>query len=383
MTRRVMLIFAVLGHPLLFGTYFCVSGLIEQGSPRFVVSLLGELGALAIGVAAIYRALKWLQTRRFSMPSPHDELIVHAMSLLYLAIIGITIANAGSLGLMSTGSRLDFYFENDWYRRIVTFSYLPGAIATYLCMNALLSPAYAGRRASFALNLLLLFAMSLFAGSKGAAVLAVVVAVAFVFSTRRLPVARIAATIVLTGAAYVSLFLFFTPNRFITLLDIAQRFYLSIDMSLFLQDRGTSELLSSKLGGVWTEIFRGASSVVGARVSDLPIGSLIHQQVVGAAANVGSNCRFGSLLLLYPDRLDFLVGFPLLVIGTAYLLSETLRAAGMQRSAVVAVPFFVFNSFQDVYWWASHLAPLLVLFAVARVGRAVCDELIDHPADAR
>jgi len=378
---RILLITAVLGFPLLFGVYFCFAHLVSTGDIRFLMSLLGESLALGTGAASVYLSLRWLRVHAYMRPSRVHEHFVNAVSLYYVLMIAITALNADAVGLFSKGGRLDFYFENDWYRRLVTFSYVPLAIATFLSLHAMLSPHLAGRRAVYAFNLFLLFLASLMWGSKGAALLSIASALGFVFSMRKLPVMRIGLLIGLATAVYVAFFLLFTTDRYITLLGIVQRFYLSIDMSILLQDRATSELLVDTLGDVWTEVFRNLSAF-GVRVSDAPIGALIYDYALSAPESTGANCRYGSLLLLYPERVDFLIGYPLLVVGTGYMLREFLVAVRLDWAAMVALPLFVFQSFQDVYWYSSHLAPVIFLFGFAQIARAIRREAIGHPSNA-
>jgi hypothetical protein len=380
-TRRTLMIVAILGHPLLFGVYFCLSAVLAQSGGRLLPALFGELLALILASVSLYRSLLWLQTQRYAFGAPMEDYLVHAVSLLYLGMIAVTIANSASLGLFATGSRLEYYFANDWYRRIVTFSYVPSMVATYHAVKALMSPISASRRMAMTTNLVLLFATSVLAGSKGAAVLGVATALGFTFSVNRIPVVRVAAIFCAAAAVYVLIFLYFTTDRYVTLLGIAQRFYLSIDMTILLSDPATAEVLASKLNGVWTEIFRNVNGL-GGHISQLPIGGLIYDYVLGAPPRTGANCRFGSLLILYPDRLDFLLGFPLLAASTAYVVRELLIAVGLRQAARVGACCFLFQSFQDVYWWASHVIPLVLCFGLMLIARAVTNASLNHTSDA-
>jgi hypothetical protein len=375
-----LLIVALLGHPLIFGAYLSFAGLSTPGGVRFLPSLLGELIALGVATATLYQALVWLRAQRFVAPLPIEDYVVHGVSLVYLLMIAITVANSSSFGLLASGSRLEFYFANDWYRRLVTFSYVPSMVATYHALKGLLSPTSPRRRLGLVVNLFLLFAMSVLSGSKGAAILMVLTALGFVYSVNRMPVIRIAAMMGAAAVLYMFVFLYFTTDRSITLLGIAYRFYLSIDMSLLLQERGTSEVLASKLNGVWTEIFRNVNGFSG-RISASPIGALIYEYVSGVPAQTGANCRFGSLLILYPDRLDFLLGFPLLAVGSAFLVRQIMAAFGLRQAAMVGACCFLFQSFQDVYWWASHVAPLILCFGLVLLARAITNASLRHSSD--
>jgi hypothetical protein len=106
--------------------------------------------------------------------------------------------------------------------------------------------------------------------------------------------------------------------------------------------------------------------------------------VFGNTSDVtGSNLRFGALMLLYPQRFDFLVLFPALVVLIALMLADVLKRAGLPRGALVAVPCFAFQSFQDTYWFAGHVAPIVLLFAFFQVGKVVnrgCVRRTPNPA---
>jgi hypothetical protein len=218
------------------------------------------------------------------------------------------------------------------------------------------------------------------AGSKGAAVLIAAGAAAYVFSVKRLPMVKIGFAAAVSVILYVSLYLYTTPDRYLALLGIAQRFYLSIDMSILLRDAAAAEVLASRLNDVWLEVFRTSGSF-GVRVFEMPIGAAVYLYHFGVPPATGANCRFGSLLLLYPHRIDFLIGFPALVACCALMLREALRRIGLSWSAQVAVPFFIFHAFQDVYWFASHVAPLLLLTGAVCAGRMLKRKAVDRSSD--
>jgi hypothetical protein len=153
-------------------------------------------------------------------------------------------------------------------------------------------------------------------------------------------------------------------------------------MTILLKDRGTSEVLAARLGDVWTEVFRNLSAF-GVRISDSAIGSMVYDLSRTVAANTGANCRYASLLILYPDRLDFLLGFPLLVLATAYLLRESLISLRLDWAAMLAVPLFLFQSFQDVYWYSAHFAPVVLLFLLTHAAKAIPSEAVSRPAHSQ
>jgi hypothetical protein len=376
--RRFTIVLLVLGHGLLFGTYIGVYSLADDA--RFITALAGELLAAAVCSVLLLQSLRWFHARRFTAPEDRYVILVHAVSLYYLAIILATFANADTAGLLSSGGRLDFYFENPWFRRLITYSYVPSAIATYLSLRTLLGASSRHKAAALA-NLALLVVSSLMLGSKGAAVLIVAAALPLVFTTRRLPWMRIGVGMGLLVVGYVGVFLALSDEPLAAALSIVQRFYLSIDMTLFLRDPGISELLSDRLGDVWTEVFRSLGSA-GVRVADEAIGIMVYQYEFGTFPETGPNCRFGSLLLLYPARLDFLIGFPLLVYAVAHMMRVVLSTLRLSWAAYAGIPFLAFNAFQDVYWFASHFLPLVLAFLAVRLARVIQRAPFHHPADA-
>ena len=98
MTARAFLIVGIIGHPLVFGVFFCLGGMLAQGSLRFMTSFIGELLALSIGVFAVVGALRVLRTSQYSTPTQADEWLVHGVSATYVLMIGIIVANSGSNG---------------------------------------------------------------------------------------------------------------------------------------------------------------------------------------------------------------------------------------------------------------------------------------------
>jgi hypothetical protein len=382
LTARFLLIVLVLGHPVLISLGFSIWGYFSRFELRFLSSTLAEIVALAIGSMFLVTTLKWLRDRQSGFPSPRFHLVVNATSLMYLALLAVILANLESAGLFSQGGRLDFYFENDWFRRLVTFSYVPMGIATYHALHSLRAREHSPGFFPFVLNLGLLGAFSLLSGSKGAAVLVVVAAIGFVFTIRPLSLVKAGLVMGVFTVAYIALFLFLSADASSSLLGIVQRFYYSIDMSILLQEPAVSEALSGKLGDVWVEVFRNLSNA-GVRVSDLPIGSLVYDYAFGVPPETGANCRFGSLMLLYPERLDFLVGFPLVVCVSALLFGSALKDLGLEWSSKIAMPFLVFQAFQDVYWFTSHFLPILLLFAAVQAAKAIQRATVGSAAHAR
>lgn len=367
---RAVSTFLVLGHPLAFGAYFCLAGMLS-GTRGVAPSLVAELLAGVACAFLLHRSLVGLAQLRYGPADSAERPLVLAAGLLAIAALLINISNADTSGLLAKGSRLSLYFENDWFRRLVTFSYMPTVLATYYSINAMLGPQYRHRRAVFGAFLLVLAASSLASGSKGAAVLNVAAALPFVFTVQRFPLARIGMLLALATAAYVTVFLTFTSQSTLSLLSLVLRFYQSIDMSLLLMSgQGTAQIISGQLGDVWLEVFRSVGSL-GVRVADQPIGAMIFQYVMDTGPALGSNLRYGSLLLLYPDRLDFLLLFPLLVTAMAILLGEILKRMGLARAALVAVPWFAFQSFQDGYWFAAHVIPIVGMFGFLQLAKAV------------
>jgi hypothetical protein len=303
------------------------------------------------------------------------------MSLLYVIFIGITLANAESSGLLAKGGRLEFYFANDWYRRMVTFSTVPSMVATYHALFGLLSPAHRRFRLRYILNICLLFISSLLGGSKGAALLYLGIASAFVFPMKRVRLVRIGVLAACAAVAYVALFLSFTSKKSVTLFSMVERFYLSIDMSILVQQRQAAAAIAGRLNDVWLEVFRSLSTF-GVRVSDMPIGGLVYYYALGVPPQTGANCRFGSLLLLYPDRVDFLIGYPLLVCLMGWLLYQALCAFNLRWSGRVAVPLFIFIAFQDVYWFASHVAPIILITLLLSATRAIRHVPVRNSSDS-
>jgi hypothetical protein len=378
---RAAAITLILGFPAVIGAFFCAYQLSTSGDPRFLSSLLAELVALALLATCIYRSLQWLRKRQTTYPTGMYEKLVHVTSAMYLILTVVTLMNADTSGILSKGGRLDFYFSNDWFRRLVTLSTLPSAIATYHSISILISPAYNRNRLPAILNLLLLLTWSMLSGSKGAALLLIAGVIPFIFPIIRVRLAKYAAALVILGAAYIATFLLFTEDPYTALLGMLQRFYLSIDMSILLENRGVAALISNELADVWAEVFRSVNNL-GVRLSVSPIGSLVYERVFGVAPTTGANCRYASLLLLYPDRLDFLFGFPVLVVIYAAGLRYLLVAVGLSWSAWIAVPFFVANSFQDVYWFATHLIPLTILIAALAIARISHRASVSRIADS-
>jgi hypothetical protein len=373
---------AVLGYPLVFAVGFCIFGMATTGQSRFVSSLLAEGAALVVVSCLLLACLKTLSTLRYAGREPNVGLLVGVVASMFVVLSAVTLANAATSGAFAEGgSRLEFYFANDWFRRLVTFSYVPMAVATYYSVYAILTPLYRRRRAAFVFYLLTLFLWSLVAGSKGAAILMIAGVAPFVFSTKKLPLFKLGIAFLIVTVLYLAIFLALIADGSVSLFQIAMRFFLSIDMSLLLQDQGTSEFLAGRMGDVWLEVFRSVRSL-GVRISDEPIGSVIYQYVLGSVPTVGANCRFGSLLLLYPDRVDFLLLFPVVVIFVATLLGDILRSFGLVRGAAVAMPIFSFNAFQDVYWFASHVLPIALLFGVVQLARIVSRGPVHHSSNA-
>ena len=378
---RAGILLLVLANPLLFAVGYSIFNLASTGQPRFAASLLGELAALALFTASAMHGLAWLWRHRFETPGRAPVVLVNVMSCVYVVIIAVNVVFGESSGLLSAGGRLDFYFENDWYRRIITFSTVPAFIATYHAVHGLLSPVRTSRRALLWVNLLLLLGATLMQGSKGAGLLIIAATIPFAFSARRVPIVKIGLLVLVAAAVYVMLYLLVVTDKYAAILGMFQRFYLSIDMSILLQNRGLAEALADRLSDVWIEVFR-SSVVLGTRVSEMPIGAAVYQYAFGVVPSTGANCRFGSLLLLYPDRLDFLVGFPILLAVCAWLLQQILRAAGLGWSAYVAIPYFFIVSSQDVYLFASHVVPLVMLAGVVCAGRRISNMSVRRSADA-
>jgi len=388
---RAVAIFLVLGHPLLFGIYFCLGGMINAGKGGLATSLIGEALAATVCVWLLHRSLKGLATMRFAPLEPNARLMVVGACLFCVLLGLVNLTNAASSGLLAQGgSRLEFYFANDWFRRLVTFSYIPLAIGTYYSMYGILSPLCRQRRATFITFLLVLFVSSLLSGSKGSAIVSIAGAIPCVVTIRPLPVAKMGIALFLATCAYLAIFLSLSSDATTSLLTIFLRFYLSIDMSILLVDgNGTAETIASRLGDVWLEVFRNLG-VFGVRSADQPIGVMVFQYALGTIPTVGANCRFGSLLLLYPDRLDFLLLYPVLVTIVAILLAEILKAANVPRAALVAIPCFAFTAFQDAYWFTTHVGPIVLLFSALQIVKAVNRAFIrrnahteQHPVDLR
>lgn len=369
---RVAAIFFVLGHPLLFGMAFCLFHIMVMGRPSIGASLAGEAIAAAVCVYLTYQSLVALSQLRFAPLESGAKTFVLVTTILCLALAVVNLGNAESSGLLSKGgSRLDFYFANDWFRRLVTYSYVPLGIASYYAVTAVISPLEKGRRFVFACFLAAQFFYSLAAGSKGAAVLSIAAAIPFVFVLRRFSLFKIGVVLLLATAAYLTAFLMLTTERHMSLLAIGVRFFLSIDMSILLMTgQGTAESLAGTLGDVWVEVFRNLGSL-GVRISEQPIGVMVYQYTMGTIPTVGSNCRFGSLLLLYPDRFDFLLLFPVLVAFVAILFGEILRMVNLPRAALVATPWFAFLAFQDAYWFVAHVMPIIMLFTAMKLGQVI------------
>lgn len=382
MKLRVAAVFFLLGHPLLFGMFFCLFDIFTTGMFSSLSSLAAETLAAAVCLAFLVRSIVTLSASRPEIGEPNSRWLMLGVAGLCGVLITITLANADTAGLFSKGGRLDFYFANDWFRRIVTFSYIPMAAATYYAVSLLLSPLHKHKRAAAGGYLFLLFLWSLLAGSKGSAILMMASVAPFVFTLKKLPMGKFMLVALVAVVAYLALFLTLTSERTITLLGIFMRFYLSIDMSILLQgQQGTSEILASRLGDVWTELFRSLGSL-GVRVADQPIGVMVSQYVLGTAPTVGSNLRYGSLLFLYPNRLDFLLLYPVLVTVAALLLEYLLKTVGLRRGALVALPFFVFQSFQDAYWLATHIVPLILVFVSVQLAKAITRESLHRTSNA-
>lgn len=382
MKTRVVAVFFLLGHPLLFGMGFCLVDMVTAERTTSLSSLCAETLAATVCLWFLVRSLAALSAYSPAVREPNSRWLVLGVATLCFMLMAITLANADTAGLFSKGGRLDFYFANDWFRRIVTFSYVPMAAATYYALDVLLTPWQKHKRALAICYLLALFGWSLFAGSKGAAVLMVASVAPLVFTHKKMPVAKVSIAVSLAVVLYLALFLSLTSDASINLLGILMRFYLSIDMSILLQGQaGTSELLAGRLGDVWTELFRSLGSL-GVRVADEPIGVMVSQYVLGTAPTVGSNLRYGSMLLLYPDRLDFLLLYPALVALGAFVLEDILKRVGLPRGALAAVPFFVFQSFQDAYWLATHAVPMVLVFVSMQLGRAISRESLRRTSNA-
>jgi hypothetical protein len=369
---RALGIFLVLGHPFLFGMYFCLKGMIDFEKSKLVTSLIGEALAATVCVWLLLRSLTHLATIRFTPLEPNARLMVVGACLLCVVLASFNLGNAASSGLLAEGgNKLEFYFANDWFRRLVTFSYIPLVVGAYYSMYAILSPLCRRRRAIFITFLIVQLVSSLLAGSKGAAIVFIAGATPFVFTIRPLPVAKMIFALSLATCAYLAIFLSLSSDPTSSLLTIFLRFYLSIDMSILLVDAdGTAQVIASRLGDVWVEIFRNLGSL-GIRTADEPIGVMIFQYVLGSLPTVGSNCRFASLLLLYPDRLDFLILYPVLVTMMAVLLGEILKAAKLPRAALVAIPCFAFTAFQDTYWFTTHVIPIVLAFSSLQVAKSI------------
>jgi hypothetical protein len=382
MKLRVLAIFLLMGHPLLFGMYFCIAGMLD-GKRDLATSLIAETFAALVCIGLTWTALVELSRYGFSNAERNEKMFVVFAILLCMALAFFNLSNADTSGLFSKGgSRLDFYFANDWFRRLVTFSVVPLVVASYYSANALLSPQYRGKRRVYAAFLFMLLVYSLLAGSKGAAVLLIATALPFVFPVHGFPIAKIVVALLIVTSMYLALFLSLTTQT-MSLASIAMRFYLSIDISILLTGgQGTAAVIADRLGDVWIEVFRNLGAL-GVRVAEQPIGALVQQIATGSTVlTAGSNCRYASLLLLYPDRLDFLLLFPVLVVVVALLLGDIFKMAGMQRAALVAIPCFVFQSFQDAYWFAGHVVPVLLVFTGMRLAKVASRGSIRRTAHA-
>jgi hypothetical protein len=379
---RAFAAFLVLAHPLMFGIYFCLSGMLVEGKAGLGTSLAGEVLAAFVCSWFIYQSIKRLSLLRSPMMERKADWVVAAAALLCLAQVAVNAVNFDTSGLFAKGgSRLDFYFDNDWFRRLVSFSFIPLVMANYYAINALFSPVYRNRRALFIGLLIAELLSSLLAGSKGSGILLIVATFPFVFTLKPLPILKIGAFLATLTSAYLALLLALTTNAYLSLINIARRFYLSIDISILLiNGQGTAELLAGRLGDVWVEVFRSLGSL-GFRVSEQPIGVMVYQFAFGTSNTIGSNCRFGALLLLYPDRLDFLLLYPLLVAAVTLLLGYILDSFDLPRAALVAMPTFAITAFQDAYWFASHFVPVIVLFGSIQAIKAINRGFIDRNPD--
>lgn len=351
------------GFPALFGLSFCVTKFVSSGETRFLVSALGELLILIVLAVGFTRSIGWLCRFRQTYPVGNYELLINLVSTLYLVLIAITLANAQSVGLLSEGGRLDFYFENDWYRRIVSLSIMPAYLASYHSLTMLASPVFRGRRLCAIVNLVLLMAWSLLIGSRGGAVLVVATAGLSVVAQYRTIMTKFGVGITLACAAYLTLFLAVSSDPIASLLALVQRFYLSIDMSILLTDRADASAIAVNLNDLWIETFRNLQ-VFGTNPSPKPLGVVVYEHALGYPPATGANCRYASLLLLSPDRIDYLVGYPVLVLLAALAIETSLKFCGLAWSSRIASPYFAAQSFQDVYWFSTHLAPVLLLLVV-------------------
>jgi len=354
---------------MLFGIYFCINGYVERPDGRLITSLLGEIVSLCIWLYFAITALNWLQAKRWNFPAGRYDTFVLLMSCVYLTLILVNLFNADTSGLLSKGGKLDFYRENDWYRRLVTFSYVPSVFATFHSVYMLLSPVNTRRKGIYLSNIFLMFLSSLLSGSKGSAILVLSISMCFVFPMKRINVAKIGFALAAGASMYSVLFLLFTSDPLVGIFDLFHRFYLSIDMSILLQDRGAAMSIADRLNDVWIEAFRN-SAALGARVASSPIGSLVYEATINAPVITGANCRFASLLLIYPDRFDFLIGYPALVVIITTLLCNILRTLQLSWFSVIAAPIFIFQSFQDVYWFTTHVLPIVIISILLFIAKA-------------
>lgn len=371
LNSRFVAVFLILGHPFLFGISFCIGGIFLDERIGLLTSLTGEIVASAVFGAFLAFSLDRLYSMSRTALEQNGRYVVLAAILVCIVLSMVNLANADTSGLFAKGSRLEFYFANDWFRRFVTFSYLPLAIGTFYALHALMSPLVSGGRFIFRVFIVALLATSLLAGSKGSAVLMIAAAIPFVFTLGRLPMVKIFVFLAAATVLYLVILLNLSSDVALSLASIVMRFNLSIDMSLLIVGhQGIAEMIGDGLNDVWIETFRNLAAL-GVRISERPIGVAVYQYTLGTVPTVGANCRFASLLLIYPARLDFLFLYPLVVTIFALLLAKALRVLGLPRAALVSMPCFVFQSFQDVYWFSGHVLPILFVAGLLMLGRAV------------
>jgi hypothetical protein len=374
----------VCGFPSFFGLSFCISNFVNSGDVRFLTSGIAEGLVLAALAATTARSLIWLHRNSQTYPVGNYVTMVNLVSAMYLVLIAITLANASTSGLFAERSRLEYYFANDWFRRVVTLSTLPAYLAAYHSIMMLVSPALRRQRPFAVINLVLLMLSSLLAGSRGSAVLVVATAGISVIAQYKTMIAKFGLWLALGCAAYLTLYLVASDNPGLAILGLVDRFYLSIDTSLLVADRSDAAATVANLNNVWIESFRNLQ-VFGAKPSPTPIGVLIYEHAFGNdyVQSTGANCRFASLLLLYPDRLDYLIGYPTLVLATAFALETCLRLVGLAWSSRIATPYFAMTAFQDVYWFGTHILPIALILVVLLCIRAALNASVNHHPHAQ
>ena len=170
---------------MLFGMGFCVFNLLMQDDGRFFVSLLGEGLSFGVWLWVLVGSLKWLYVNRWKYPTGLYDTCVNVQSGIYLAIIAINLANSGTSGIFSKGNKLDFYFQNDWYRRLITFSTVPEFVITYYALLMIFLPIPLASRRKYVTNIALFIAMGFVSGSKGSSILTLCIALAFIWPVER------------------------------------------------------------------------------------------------------------------------------------------------------------------------------------------------------